>query len=155
MPLVRLLACKNVTVQFVSRFIVACSIIHGADEGFSSRPAHEVHGPELDGMVKHLDSVHQVLNERYLVEHKFDRGGGTTVWMAFDLQDKKDKVMALGKWIDNELRIQDEAVKSVRDTSRLVIYAATFVQPRDDSRHHRVLVFPYRVNKPGTQEIGT
>ncbi|KAJ5585419.1 uncharacterized protein N7459_005219 [Penicillium hispanicum] len=51
----------------------------------------------------------EVLNERYLVEHKLGFGGGSTVWMAFDLQDKRDvalKVMALGKWGDNETRIQ-------------------------------------------------
>ncbi|CAG8313159.1 unnamed protein product [Penicillium nalgiovense] len=27
----------------------------------------------------------EVLNERYLVEHKLGFGGGLTVWMAFDL----------------------------------------------------------------------
>ncbi|KAJ5933845.1 hypothetical protein N7454_006174 [Penicillium verhagenii] len=58
---------------------------------------------------------------RYLVEHKLGFGGGSTVWMAFDLQEKRDvalKVMALGKWGDNETRIQDEIIKTVQDTSR-------------------------------------
>ncbi|KAJ5509041.1 hypothetical protein N7527_011184 [Penicillium freii] len=58
----------------------------------------------------------EVLNERYLVEHKLGFGGGSTVWMAFDLQDKRDvalKVMALGKRGDNETRIQDEIIKTV------------------------------------------
>ncbi|CEO60434.1 hypothetical protein PMG11_05063 [Penicillium brasilianum] len=89
----------------------------------------------------------EVLNERYLVEHKLGFGGGSTVWMAFDLQDKRDvalKVMALGKWGDNETRIQDEIIKTVQDTSRLFIYTATFFLPRDDKNYHRVLVFPMR-----------
>lgn len=67
--------------------------------------------------------------------------------MAFDLQDKRDvalKVMALGKWGDNETRIQDEIIKTVQDTSRLVIYTATFFLPRDDQSYHRVLVFPMK-----------
>ena len=54
-----------------------------------------------------------VLNERYLVEHKLGHGGGSTVWMAHDLQDKKDvalKVIALGEWSDNEAYMQDKIV---------------------------------------------
>ncbi|KAF4250103.1 hypothetical protein CNMCM8980_001962 [Aspergillus fumigatiaffinis] len=45
--------------------------------------------------------VGEVLNERYLVEHKIRSGGFSTVWMAHDLHDKKDvalKVMSLGEW---------------------------------------------------------
>jgi hypothetical protein len=89
----------------------------------------------------------EVLNERYLVEHKLGFGGGSTVWMAFDQQDKRNvalKVMALGQWGDNEIRIQDEIIKTVQDTSRLVIYTATFFLPRDDQSYHRVLVFPMK-----------
>ncbi|OOQ90220.1 kinase domain-containing protein [Penicillium brasilianum] len=67
----------------------------------------------------------EVLNERYLRE------------MAL-------KVMALGKWGDNETRIQDEIIKTVQDTSRLVIYTAIFFLPRDDKSYHRVLVFPMK-----------
>jgi serine/threonine protein kinase len=89
----------------------------------------------------------EVLNERYLVEHKLGFGGGSTVWMAFDLQDERDvalKVMAPGEWGDNETRIQDE-IKTVQDTSRLVLYTATFFLPRDnDKSYHRVLVFPMK-----------
>ncbi|CAP93383.1 putative serine/threonine-protein kinase clkA [Penicillium chrysogenum] len=89
----------------------------------------------------------EVLNERYLVEHKLGFGGGSTVWMAFDMQDKRDvalKIMALGKWGDNETRIQDKIIKTVQDTPRLVIYTATFFLPRDDKSYHRVLVFPIK-----------
>ncbi|RJE24943.1 STYKc [Aspergillus sclerotialis] len=89
----------------------------------------------------------EVLNERYLIEHKLGFGGGSTVWMAFDLQDKRVvalKVMTLGKWGDNETRIQDEIMKTVQDTSRLVLCSATFLLPRDDEKYHRVLVFPMK-----------
>ncbi|CAG8297543.1 unnamed protein product [Penicillium salamii] len=89
----------------------------------------------------------ELLNERYLVEHKLGFGGGSTVWMAFDMKDKTDvalKVMALGEWADNEIRIQDEIIKKVQDASRLVIYTETFLLPRDDGRCHRVLVFPMK-----------
>ncbi|KAJ6151353.1 hypothetical protein N7470_007947 [Penicillium chermesinum] len=89
----------------------------------------------------------EVLNKRYLVEHKLGFGEGSTVWMAFDLKDKKNvalKVMALGKWGDNEIRIQDEIIKTVRDTSRLVIYEATFSLFIDDKSCYRVLVFPMK-----------
>ncbi|CAI7583689.1 unnamed protein product [Penicillium glandicola] len=86
----------------------------------------------------------EVLNERYLVEHRLGFGGGSTVWMAHDLQEKKDvalKVMALGDWGDNEKHIQDEIIRNVQDTSHLVTYLATFLLPGKKG-HHRVLVFP-------------
>lgn len=82
----------------------------------------------------------EMLNGRYLVEHKLGFGGGSTVWMAFDIQDKKNvalKIMRPGEWGVNEIRIQDE-IKKIQDPSHLVIYIATFVLPRD----YRVLVFP-------------
>ncbi|KAJ5434749.1 kinase domain-containing protein [Penicillium cf. griseofulvum] len=84
----------------------------------------------------------EVLNERYLVEHKLGFGGGSTVWMAHDLHDKRDvalKVMSLGDWGENEYHMQDEILKNVEDTSRLVTYLGTFLLPGDK---HRVLVFP-------------
>ncbi|KKK17643.1 CMGC protein [Aspergillus rambellii] len=34
--------------------------------------------------------VGEVLDERYLIEHKIGSGGFATVWMAHDLQDKRD-----------------------------------------------------------------
>ncbi|OAX77482.1 hypothetical protein ACJ72_08219 [Emergomyces africanus] len=45
--------------------------------------------------------VGEVLNDRYLIEHKIGSGGFSTVWMAHDLQDKRDvalKVMSSGEW---------------------------------------------------------
>ncbi|CAG8058933.1 unnamed protein product [Penicillium salamii] len=80
----------------------------------------------------------EMLNGRYLID-KLGFGGNSTVWMAFDIQDKKNvalKVMRPGEWAVNEIRIQDE-IKKIQDP-HLVTYIATFVLPRD----HRVLVFP-------------
>jgi hypothetical protein len=88
--------------------------------------------------------VGEVLNERYLVEHKVGSGGFSTVWMAHDLQDKRDvalKVMCSGEWGEKETRMQDEIIQNVQDTSHLVTYLATFLLPGTKC-HHRVLVFP-------------
>ncbi|PTU21167.1 hypothetical protein P175DRAFT_0516734 [Aspergillus ochraceoroseus IBT 24754] len=63
--------------------------------------------------------VGEVLDERYLIEHKIGSGGFATVWMAHDLQDKRD--MKLFK--------------------HLVTRLATF-QLRGNKCHHQVLVFP-------------
>lgn len=86
----------------------------------------------------------EVLNERYLVEHKLGSGGFSTVWMAHDLQHKRDvaiKVMFSGEWGENEIRMQDEILQNVQDTSHIVTYLATFLLPGNGC-HHRVLVFP-------------
>ncbi|KAL4993098.1 kinase-like protein [Aspergillus recurvatus] len=85
-----------------------------------------------------------VLNERYLVEHKIDAGGFSTVWMALDLQKNEDvavKVMSAGDWGDIEQRIQDEIVRSVEDTSHLVTYLDTFLLPGNNC-HRRIMVLP-------------
>ncbi|KAL4816109.1 kinase-like protein [Aspergillus spinulosporus] len=85
-----------------------------------------------------------VLNERYLVEHKIGAGGFSTVWMALDLQENKEvavKVMSTGDSGDIEQRIQDEIVRRVEDTSHLVIYRDTFLLSGNNC-HHRVMVLP-------------
>ncbi|KAK2805517.1 hypothetical protein FQN50_006141 [Emmonsiellopsis sp. PD_5] len=87
----------------------------------------------------------EVLNGRYLVEHKLGAGGCSTVWMAFDLQEKRDvalKVMASGPLGDNELHMQNEILQTVKDASHLVTYIATFLLP--GRKQHRVLVYPLR-----------
>lgn len=88
--------------------------------------------------------VGEVLDGRYLVEHKIGFGGFSTVWMAHDLQKKKDvalKILCSGNLGDNEVRMQDEILRNVQDTSHLVIYLATFMLSGTESRH-RVIVFP-------------
>ncbi|CAI7630159.1 unnamed protein product [Penicillium glandicola] len=88
----------------------------------------------------------EVLNERYLVEHKLGFGGGSTVWMALDLRDNKNValkvMMSPGEWCENEIRIQDEIIKNVQDTSHLVIYTAAFFLLRNNGSQQRVLVYP-------------
>ncbi|KAJ5384136.1 hypothetical protein N7517_002047 [Penicillium concentricum] len=84
----------------------------------------------------------EVLNERYLIEHKLGFGGGSTVWMAHDLQEKREvalKVMGLGDWGENEYRMQGEIRQNVQDTSHLVLPLGTFFLPENK---HRVLVLP-------------
>ncbi|KAJ5209341.1 hypothetical protein N7449_003720 [Penicillium cf. viridicatum] len=84
----------------------------------------------------------EVLNERHLVEHKLGFGGGSTVWMAHDLQHRRDaalKVMSFGDWGENEYRMQEEILQNVQDTSHLLTYLGTFLLP---GNQHRVLVFP-------------
>ncbi|PGH13958.1 serine/threonine protein kinase [Helicocarpus griseus UAMH5409] len=85
----------------------------------------------------------QILATRYLIEHKLDAGGFSTVWMAHDLQERKDvalKVMISGQE-DGEICIQDLILQTVPDTSHLVTYLTTFLLP---GTNHRVLVFPLR-----------
>ncbi|QKX63966.1 uncharacterized protein TRUGW13939_11139 [Talaromyces rugulosus] len=74
--------------------------------------------------------VGEVLNGRYLVEHKIGFGGFSTVWMAHDLQKKRDvalKILCAGSLGDNEARMQDEILQNVQDTSHLVTYLGSFL----------------------------
>ncbi|KAJ6016791.1 hypothetical protein N7451_000170 [Penicillium sp. IBT 35674x] len=88
----------------------------------------------------------EVLHGRYLIEHKLGFGGGSTVWMAHDLHEVKDvalKVLSLGEWGENELRMQHEILQNVKDTSHIATILTTFLLPTDvKSIQHRVLVFP-------------
>ncbi|KAL4925637.1 kinase-like domain-containing protein [Aspergillus undulatus] len=86
----------------------------------------------------------EVLNKRYQIEHKLGAGGGSTVWMAHDLQTKTNvavKVMSLDGWAENEFKMQDEIVRSVQDTSHLVTYLDKFLVTGETSEH-RALVMP-------------
>lgn len=92
--------------------------------------------------------VGEVLIGRYLIEHKIGFGGFSTVWMAHDLQKSIDvalKIISAGDiehW-SHEIRIQNEILQKVQDTSHLVTYLNTFllrgIQPES---YHRVIVFP-------------
>lgn len=88
--------------------------------------------------------IGEVLNQRYRIDHKVGHGGFSTVWMAYDLQDKKDvalKVMASGDSGEHEYQMQDEIRRSVHDTSHLVLPLETFLLPAPENSH-RVLVLP-------------
>ncbi|EER36760.1 protein kinase [Histoplasma capsulatum H143] len=80
--------------------------------------------------------VGEVLNKRYLVEHKIGSGGFST-----DSRDVALKVMSLGEWGENEARMQGEIHQNVHDTSHLVTSLTTFLLPGNGCQH-RVLVFP-------------
>lgn len=91
--------------------------------------------------------IGEVLNERYLVEHKIGYGGFSTVWMAHDLQEKRDvalEVMCLGDWAETEACMLEKIIQDVQDTSHLVTLLDTFFlsRPAGGDRQHRVLVFP-------------
>ncbi|OQD98599.1 hypothetical protein PENVUL_c070G02710 [Penicillium vulpinum] len=63
-------------------------------------PWHKYDITETSNVFYPID-LGELLNERYLVEHKLGFGGGSTVWMAHDLHDKRGvalKVMCLGDW---------------------------------------------------------
>jgi hypothetical protein len=86
----------------------------------------------------------EVLNDRYLVEHKLGFGGGSTVWMAHDLIDKQHvavKVMSSWPWAEKEVRMQREIAQSVKDSSHLVTSLATFTLLAN-GLEHQVLVLP-------------
>ena len=86
----------------------------------------------------------EVVNGRYLVEHKLGSGGFSTVWMAHDLQSKRDvalKIMSIGEWADTEARAQGMIVRNVQDTSHLLTCLETFQLPGHGG-WHRVFVFP-------------
>ncbi|KKZ61912.1 hypothetical protein EMCG_03611 [[Emmonsia] crescens] len=88
----------------------------------------------------------EVLDERYLVEHKIGFKSFSTVWMAHDLKTKRDvalKIFSLGEWGEHETHMQNEILQNVQDTSNLVTCSASFLLPAGSSKsHHRVLVLP-------------
>ena len=90
--------------------------------------------------------IGELLNQRYRVEYKLGHGGFSTVWMAYDLQKKKDvalKIMIPGDAGEREYRIQTEIVQAVPDISILLTHEATFTL-RGSQGDHRVLVLPLR-----------
>ncbi|KAJ5083686.1 hypothetical protein N7456_013113 [Penicillium angulare] len=87
----------------------------------------------------------ELLNERYLIEHKLGHGDFSTVWMAYDLQERKNvalKVMSPGGCDENETRIQAEIKQRVQDKSHLVVYLNTFLLPWKNDTYSRALVLP-------------
>jgi hypothetical protein len=89
--------------------------------------------------------IGEVLAGRYRIEHKLGWGGYSTVWMAHDVQYGKDvalKIMIPGEKGEYEYQMQNEILRTVRDTSHLVIHEDSFLLPGHGSNHHRVLVLP-------------
>ncbi|KAJ5901253.1 hypothetical protein N7504_007246 [Penicillium tannophilum] len=68
----------------------------------------------------------EVLDGRYVVEHKLGFGGSI-----------------IGGLGENELRMQHEILQNVKDTTHIATFLTTFLLPTDvESVQHRVLVFP-------------
>lgn len=89
--------------------------------------------------------IGEVLAGRYRIEHKLGWGGYSTVWMAHDMQYRKDvalKIMIPGEKGGYEYQMHNEIIGTVRDTSHLVIQRGSFKLPAHDGIYHRVLVLP-------------
>lgn len=92
----------------------------------------------------------EVLNNRYIVENKLGWGGFSTVWMAYDKEDKKMvalKILASSPAASKEAYMHDTLRKTVRENaSHLVLYCDKFeIKGGEDGQQvYRVLVLPLR-----------
>lgn len=89
--------------------------------------------------------IGEVLDGRYRIEHKLGWGGYSTVWMAHDVQLRKSvalKIMIPGEKGEYEYQMQNEILRTIRNTSHLVTHQGSFLLPGHGSNHHRVLVLP-------------
>jgi hypothetical protein len=87
--------------------------------------------------------IGEILADRYRIEHKLGHGGFSVVWMAHDMLNNRDvalKIMMPGRSGEQELK-QNDIIRAVSDTSRLLIYQDTFLVAGPHS-NHRVLVLP-------------
>ncbi len=74
--------------------------------------------------------IGEVLAGRYRIEHKLGWGGYSTVWMAHDVQYRKD-VALKARRENTSIKMQNEILRNVRDTSHLVIHKDSFLpKPR-------------------------
>ncbi|KAG9497450.1 hypothetical protein J7337_010311 [Fusarium musae] len=91
--------------------------------------------------------IGEVIADRYRIEHKLGHGGFSTVWMAHDMDKGKDvalKIMTANFGGEREFLMQNEILRCVTDTSRLLIYHDAFLLPGAARNPHRVLVFPLK-----------
>ncbi|GKZ16797.1 hypothetical protein AbraIFM66951_006286 [Aspergillus brasiliensis] len=99
---------------------------------------------EITADVSYPIRLGDLINERYLVEHKLGSGGFSTVWMANDRQSNRDvalKILFARESGEKEIRLQDYIVQNVRDASHFVTYLETF-QLSGDGCPHTVQVLP-------------
>ena len=89
--------------------------------------------------------IGEVLAGRYRIEHKLGWGGFSTVWMAHDIDYRKDvalKIMIPGEKGEYEYQMQNEILRTIPDTFNLVTHQGSFLLPSYGDKYHRVLVLP-------------
>jgi serine/threonine protein kinase len=89
--------------------------------------------------------IGEILDQRYLVQHKLGHGGFSTVWMAYDCLQRKDvalKITRPGEDSEYEHWIQDEIIQATDGESGLVTYERTFQLLTPAQACHEVFVFP-------------
>jgi serine/threonine protein kinase len=76
--------------------------------------------------------IGDVLNRTYRIEHKLGHGSYSTVWLAHDIQKRRDvalKIMISGNAGEDEYNMQKEIICTVKDTSNFLTYLTTFTLP--------------------------
>ncbi len=91
--------------------------------------------------------IGEVVDDRYRVEHKLGFGSFSTVWLAHDIQQNASvalKILTRGEAGEKERRVQDTIIESVKDSSKLITYQATFYLVGNKGNNHLVFVYPVR-----------
>jgi serine/threonine protein kinase len=73
--------------------------------------------------------IGEALAEIYQIEHKVAHGGYSTVWLAYDMQHRKNvtlKVMKSGDVSNNEVKMLQHILSTVKDTSNLLAHLDSF-----------------------------
>jgi hypothetical protein len=99
----------------------------------------------LRGRLYYPVCIGEVLANRYCILHKLGWGGFSTVWMAYDMQEKKDvalKILTSGRDGDRVIFAQNEIIRRAHDRSNLVIYHSTFQLRGPNNNLHGVLGLP-------------
>ncbi|TVY92213.1 putative serine/threonine-protein kinase [Lachnellula willkommii] len=116
-----------------------------SDDEFEVEDLAEPRERYFQGLPYYPICIGDVLDQRYRIEHKLGHGGYSTVWVAHDMQTKRDvalKIHVPGSEGENELKMQNEIIRNVQDTSNLLTYESSFYLRGYDSQNHLVLVFP-------------
>ncbi|KAL5340559.1 kinase domain-containing protein [Aspergillus crustosus] len=91
-------------------------------------------------------SVGEIIGERYRVEHSVGKKGPSSIWMAHDMQDKKDvalKIICDGPRANMEIEKQDMIRGLFPDSPEFVTYLRIF-QVSTGGRQYQVLVLPLK-----------
>ncbi|KAM0080438.1 hypothetical protein ACKRZS_007415 [Fusarium odoratissimum] len=114
-----------------------------SDDEFEVEEVSEDPQRYLEGLYYPI-CIGETLADQYRIEHKLGHGGFSTVWMAYDILEKKDvalKIMTPEDSNEHEYQIQTEIARDTQNTSHLILYQNTFLL-RGSHGNHRVLVLP-------------